>query len=129
MHKKLCAILVLVISLCLYLFRNGLFVGEEVQIVKGNKSSGEFYTQVNLPFNEKVGVFKTYNVNYNYFEVIDKYDAKLTHIESVNGVTCYYFYSKKLPFKEIIKNKKVNLQIAVSEETITIGSPIIYGGY
>ncbi len=129
MLKKLGAILVFAISICVYLSGNGLFFGETAKIVKGGKSSGEFYTAKNIAFTEKVGVYKTYSNNYNYFEVIEKYDAKLMFLENVDGVTSYYFYSKKLPLKEVIKNKKVNLQVAVTKERVTIGSPIIYGGY
>jgi hypothetical protein len=129
MLKKLLVLLVFTISICAYLFSNGLFLFESVKIVKGYKSLGEFSNQVNLPFIEKVGVYKSFNSDYNYALLVDKYDAKLAFIESVSGVTSYYFYSKKLPFKEVIKNKKVNLQIAVSSDKVTIGSPIIYGGY
>lgn len=129
MLKKLGSIIVLAILLFAHLQSNGLFFGETAKIVKGEKSSGEFYSLKNLPFHQKTGIYKTYDSNCNYVEVIKKYDAKLMFIESVDGVTSYYFYSKKLPFKEVVKNKKVNLQIAITKETITIGSPIIYGGY
>ena len=129
MLKKLGVIVVFLISLCVYILGNGLFLGETVKIVKGNKSSGEFLVQTNLPFNEKVGVYKTFNIDYDYFKLIKKYNAKLEYLESVDGVTSYYFYTKKLPYKEVVKNKRVNLQVAVTKEKITIGSPIIYGGY
>ncbi len=129
MLKKLGVILILAILIRAYFIGNGLFYGETVKIVKGYKSSGEFYTELNLPFKDKTGIYKTYERNFNYFEILEKYDAQLMFLEKVGDVTSYYFYSKKLPFKEVIKNKKVNLQVAVTKENVTIGSPIIYGGY
>ena len=71
MLKKLGAILILVILICAYLIGNGLFFGETVKIVKGYKSSGEFYTALNLPFSDKTGIYKTYNANFNYFEILN----------------------------------------------------------
>ncbi|MBQ3572425.1 MAG: hypothetical protein IJA15_06330 [Clostridia bacterium] len=44
------------------------------------------------------------------------------------GVSRYY-YSKQIPFYCVVNNNRVNLQVSVSKNGITIGSPLIFGSY
>ncbi len=129
MLKKLACILVFISLAFTYLYSNSLFFLEVATIVKGGKSSGTFTSEINCPYIEKDGVYKSFNPSYNYNNFLKSYDAKLMFTESCNGVTNYYYYSKRIPYKEVFKNKKVNIQVAVTSENIVIGSPIIYGGY
>ncbi len=129
MLKKLFCILVFISLAFIYLYSNSLFFLEEAIIVKGGKSSGSFTSEINCPYIEKDGVYKSFDKSYNYSNLLKSYGAKLLFIESCNGVTNYYYYSKKISSKEVFKNKKVNIQVAVTSDNIVIGSPIIYGGY
>ena len=129
MLKKVLLVLVIVLLSALYLSSNSLFFLEEVKVVKGEKSKGTFLSQVNYPFVEKAGIYKSFDVSYDCRGLIEDLSATLVCKENLKEVTTYYFYSKSLSKCEIIKGQKVNLQIAVSQEKIVIGTPIIYGGY
>ena len=129
MLKKVLAVLSLLILSILYLSSSGLFFLEKVNIVKGEKSKGSFKSQVNYPFVEKTGVYKSFDLDYDYVALLEKLDAKLIHTESLSDVKSYYFYTKNLSKIEIVNGQKVNLQIAVSNKNIVVGTPIIYGGY
>ena len=88
-----------------------------------------FISEINYPFIEKSGLYKSFDTTYDYKSLIKKLDATLICEESVKEVKSFYFYTKSLSKNEIIKGEKVNLQIAISKEKIVIGTPIIYGGY
>ena len=129
MLKKFLIIFAFFIFSTFVVFSNVIFLGESVYAVDSKKSSGVIIKTTNKPFNNYAGVYKTYNASYDYANFLKENSAKLIFIEEVDGVKNYYYYSKKIPLKEIIKNKKVNIQIAVSSDLIVIGSPIIYGSY
>lgn len=100
-------------------------------IAKEGKSSGEF-----LAFNG-TNYYSLINLDGGCF-VIDEdkafnavktLNAKLVHYFSDGEIENYYFYSEKLPKKEIIAGKKVNVHVAVSKNKTTLGVPLIYYGY
>ena len=66
---------------------------------------------------------------FDVLKLLNDYDAKMIMIERLDGVECYYAYSSKIRYREIIGGKRVNLQIAVRGEIVTVGSPIIYGSF
>ena len=129
MLKKVLIICSFLIFSTFIIFSNCLFLGEVVHATTSGKSSGGILKVVNIPFNNYSGIYKQFDSDYNYKKLIEKYNLKLVCVESLNDVTNYYYYSKKLPKEETIKGKKVNLQIAISSETVVIGTPIIYGSY
>lgn len=66
---------------------------------------------------------------FNLEQIIKYFDAQLILKEQVGGIVNYYFYSKKLRYKERIYGKTVNLHIAVTNQGVTLGTPLIYGWY
>lgn len=48
--------------------------------------------------------------------------------ESAAGITSYYC-SANLPYSVVIDGAVINLHIAVCENSVKVGSPIIFGGY
>ncbi|MBO5926155.1 MAG: hypothetical protein J6Q38_01165 [Clostridia bacterium] len=129
MLKKLLIIFSFITISTIFCFSNGLFKNEEVNVVSKDKSLGVISTLTNTPFLEKSGVYKAFKISYDYEKLIKNLNAKLVIKENLDGLTCFYYYSKKLPEVEIIKGKKVNLHIAVSNNRTVIGSPIIYGSF
>ena len=129
MLKKVLATISLVVISILYLSSNSLFFLEDVKVVKGEKSKGNITVERNYPFYEKAGIYKSFDKNFNYKNLLDSLDCKFICEESLDDVKSIYFYSKSLSKFEIIKGEKVNLQIAISKDEIVIGTPIIYGGY
>ncbi len=105
------------------------FLGKRVNAVSGGKSSGVITKTVCLPFNNFDGVSISFENDYDHETFLEKSGAKLLFIEDLDGVKNYYYYSKRLPKCEVVNQKKVNIQIAISNEKVVIGTPIIYGGY
>ena len=62
-------------------------------------------------------------------EIAETYNAKICFIEEACGVTSYYCYTTKWSNETNIGGVKVNLHVAVSAETVSIGTPIIFDGY
>ena len=57
------------------------------------------------------------------------FNAQLVLVESAENYTCYYAYSPKIKNSKVIKDKTVNLQIALTSQSVKVGSPIIYGSF
>ncbi len=129
MLKKALAVFSLIILSMLYLSANSLFYLETVTIVKGAKSKGSFFKGINCPFIEKTGMYKSFDGKFNYKPILEKLSASFVMEENLGEIKSFYYYSDSISNFEIIKGKRVNLQIALSNEKIVIGSPIIYGGY
>ena len=63
-------------------------------------------------------------------KIIDKAQASIVKEGKTGDVYCYYLYSGKINARSItVFDRKVNLQIAVSKNEITVGYPIILGSY
>ena len=61
--------------------------------------------------------------------VLEKYDAYIIMEEICEKTTSYYCYSLRLHESVIIGGNPVNLHIAIGEDTTTLGTPIIFGGF
>ncbi len=62
-------------------------------------------------------------------ELLTMFNAELKFIEETDGVKSYYAFSKDIKYKKELGGVTVNLQIAVSENMVKIGSPIIFGSF
>ena len=62
-------------------------------------------------------------------ELLETFSAEVFYTETVGETTCYYGYSKKLPYSIIFNGKKTNVHIAVSDGKVVFGTPIIFGSY
>lgn len=102
----------------------------ETTVCKNGKSSGEFVSEVNVSdlfVCDGVSIIKP--ASYDYLELIEKFKAKKMHSFYDGNVQNLYFYTNKLPKKEIINGCAVNLHVAITNENVIIGSPLIYAGY
>ncbi len=61
-------------------------------------------------------------------EFLKKVGGQVLFTESAAGITSYYC-SARLPYSVVLDGEKINLHIAVCENSIKVGSPIIFGGY
>lgn len=73
--------------------------------------------------------FKTSDKNFNVESFFDEYKADLVFVEEVNGVRSYYGYSTKIRYGKIINGKRINVHVAIAQNEITVGTPIIYGSF
>lgn len=55
-------------------------------------------------------------------------NGKIVFSESVAGITNYYC-SASLPYSTVLDGAVINLHIAVCEDSVKVGTPIIFGGY
>lgn len=54
--------------------------------------------------------------------------GEIIFIESAAGITNYYC-TADLPYSTVLDGRQINLHIAVREDSVKVGSPIIFGGY
>jgi hypothetical protein len=74
----------------------------------------------------KVG--KDYALQTARKQIINK-NAHLVFSECGEWGVCEYYYSNKLSNYTIVKGKKVNIHIAYGKNSLTIGTPLIYGSF
>lgn len=58
-----------------------------------------------------------------------EFGAKLLFTEEACGAVCFYCYSPRIPQSVQLYGQRVNLHIAVRQETVAVGMPLIFGGY
>ncbi len=63
------------------------------------------------------------------FRQIQKYNARFKFMEVCGDIQNYYFYSQQLYSAVKINGITINLHIAVKMDSITVGSPLIFGGF
>ena len=62
-------------------------------------------------------------------EITQKYQAEILFCEEVNGIVSYYAYVSAWSDGVWLYGQKVNLHVAVGEDCLSVGTPIIFGGY
>lgn len=67
--------------------------------------------------------------NFSLDSVIKNFGAEIIFIERVGGTVSYYMYAPSLKTSATVKGCLVNLHIAVTNDYVTLGTPIIYGSY
>ena len=123
-----------VLLLCLLV---GLFtplnqVDDNAVITLNGKSSGEFIYKKNITvsdFYDVNGLSLTLSNDNGVENLLKNLNAKPIHYFYDGEIENYYYFSEKLPKKEVIAGKKVNIHVAIKKGAITVGSPIIYYGY
>lgn len=58
-----------------------------------------------------------------------EYAAELIFSENASGIQSYYFYSAELPYGILLNGRKVNLHVAIDGDMMSVGTPIIFGGF
>ncbi len=62
-------------------------------------------------------------------DVLAEFGAEVLFLEKIDGITNYYAYSPRLPYRITLYGQTVNLHVAEKARGICVGSPIIFGGY
>ncbi len=107
------------------------FLKGEVIISDLNKSAGSFTTANKLDVSSFINAS---GVSFNLTQgevdsLIENARGKKVHSFFDGEILNVYYYSNKIAVKEVIKNKRVNIHVAIKKEEITVGIPIIYYGY
>ena len=55
--------------------------------------------------------------------------ARIVFSEKTDKKVCYYAYSPKIKYIERVNNHNINLHIVIGENSVKVGSPIIYGSF
>ncbi len=66
---------------------------------------------------------------FNLDELFKEFDATVKFTEQAEQVVIYYTYSPKIKYRKKVKGERVNLQVAVGREQITLGAPLIFGSF
>ena len=62
-------------------------------------------------------------------EITEKYEGNILFCEEVDGVISYYAYVADWADGVWLYGQKINLHVAVGDECLTVGTPMIFGGY
>lgn len=62
-------------------------------------------------------------------EIVQNYNAEILFCEEVNGIVSYYAYTHDWSDGIYLYGRKINLHVAVGEEKLALGTPIVFGGY
>ncbi len=130
MVKSVSAVLLLCLLVGLFTPINQ--VENNAVITLNGKSSGEFICKKDITvsdFFDVNGLSLTLSNDIDVESILKKLNAKPTHYFYDGEIENYYYFSEKLPKKEVIAGKKVNIHVAIKKDFITVGSPIIYYGY
>lgn len=127
--RRICFLIIFIITTFLLLPYKAL--DKSVVICKNGKSSGEFYSVSTFKVSDYLCVDGvSFNISKSEIDgIIEKLNAKLVYTFSDGEITSYYYYSPKISKKEKIFEKPINVHIAVTQEKVIFGSPIIYYGY
>lgn len=102
-------------------------------------NAGNFYIITSSKEKEKeieakldVIIGKSYeleNAGFDLDKFISKYRFEIKIIQNLENSEVWYLYSNKLNGEIAVNGKIINLQIAVKENSIIAGSPVILGSY
>ena len=67
--------------------------------------------------------------NFSLDDFLKDFKAKIKVTENIESGVNYYAYSKKIPYRQKVYGKTINLQIFVGEQTVKVGAPMIYGSF
>ena len=67
--------------------------------------------------------------NFCLDEFIKELDVDIVYKENLGEVVCYYGYSKKVKYLEMVDGNLINVHVAIREESVKIGFPLIYGSF
>lgn len=77
-----------------------------------------------------IGVAVRYDLGaINVDDILSAANAVSLKVEQGENMVCYYAHSNLLKDSVTVDGKKINLQIAVTQNGIIVGSPMIMGSY
>ena len=74
-------------------------------------------------------ISKTLCDSFDVNDFFSKFNAEISIIEQTEECVSYYGYSKDIKYVKIMDGKPINLHVAVGNEQIKVGSPIIFGSF
>lgn len=118
MNKILSIILILSISILSYVYSDNSLInmtnniGVEYEIIEDDNKSQVI----------KIS-------DYNFAEIMSKMDIEIVSLKEVSGRTIIEGYSSNLNDYIVINNRKVNMQMSISDDYILIGYPLIKNSF
>lgn len=106
---------------------------DKFEVTLESSSTANFINLTKKEFVFKSGIkSESFNINaddFNLTDFLNAYGAKTVFIEKTEAGVSYYAYSKKIKYRKLIDEKAINLHINISNDSVTVGSPIIFGGF
>ncbi len=126
MLKKLLSLTLLLSTMAIYFYSVPFIVEKSTVTCVGGKSSGRFIQEI--VFYQNDGYMVTLSAK-DATKFIKRLNCTQVYSQEINGITNYYFYTDKLPKKQVVKGEKINIHLAVKGGVVTLGYPFIYGSY
>ena len=102
--------------------------GNGFLVSTSNKNANDVFLKLNL--NMLQGESFCFDGNMLDAQVlIKKLNGKVLKTEKVGDMLIFYGQSGKLEKYVVVDNEKINFQVAVNDGKVTIGTPLILGGY
>ena len=67
--------------------------------------------------------------DFDYLKFINEYDGEILKVEKIPQGVSYYCYTDKIKYSKEFNGKKINLHVFVGENSVTVGSPVIFGSF
>ncbi len=103
------------------------------EIYQYSNSSNALITSANnksyLFIKNKTGESCKIYGDFSLEQFLNKFSARVVFYEKVNDGVSYYAYSSKIKYRQTVNGKTVNLQVFIGADSVTVGTPIIYGSY
>ena len=66
---------------------------------------------------------------FNVYKFFEQMGAEILFIETTEDVICYYGYCSNIKYHKQVLGHTINLHVAVGENEVTLGAPLIYGSF
>ena len=136
LKKVLVIVLSLTLLISLFFFNRVPVIDRqnEYEVYLGSYSTSSQIKKVNSDgFKFILGIkgesFTTEIEEFYLEEFLSELDACIIFIENLTDSICYYGYSPKIKYLQMLKGKLINVHIVVAKEVVKVGFPIIYGSF
>ena len=135
LRKIIVALSAILLVICLWFSVTPVFFRctDSLEISLGNSSSAKLVRVTALESlfinNIQGESFKVEVDKFDFNNFIKEFNASVVLVEKTEQGVGYYAYSPTIRYKESIKGRTVNLHIFIAEKEVTVGTPIIYGGF
>lgn len=88
------------------------------------------HNKVERKLSNVIGITYTFSGDYDdYREILTEYRVGVVETEVVDGIHIIYGMSEQCGQPRIVDGKPINIQLAIKDNVITVGTPLIMGSY
>lgn len=138
MFKRIVCMFCVLVCLCFLWSQNSkpLFCdySDEFEIYLESSSSAAVIVKINCIdyglYTDIKGESCNVNVdNVTVEDILKEFDACVVFTETTEECVNYYAYSEKIKYRKTLNGKIINLHVSLSEHSVIVGSPMIFGSF